>query len=117
MVPWLPPYTESVPPGRSIPLRVVKSMIPAVRSPYSAGSAPVIRLIEEINRGSRDCPKTLIPSGRMIPLRRYCRPLCSPRTWNCPNESWVTSGACITTWLSSVLSPPGVAAIAAASMV
>ena len=67
-------------PGARMPLFVVRSMMPAVRSPYSAGSAPVIRLIEEISRGSSDCPKTLMPSGRMMPFRRYCRPLCSPRT-------------------------------------
>ena len=43
-------------------------MIPAVRRPYSAGSAPVTRLIEAMKRGSNDWPKTLIPSGRITPF-------------------------------------------------
>ncbi len=49
--------------------------MPAVRRPYSAGNAPVIRLSEEISRGLKVWLKTLMPSGRMMPLMRYCRSL------------------------------------------
>ena len=48
-------------------------MIPAVRSPYCAGSAPVSSENFSINRGDNVCPKPDSPSGRMVPLIRYCR--------------------------------------------
>ena len=69
-------------------------MMPAVRRPYSAGSAPVINFKEEISHGLNVWLKTLMPSGRMMPFNRYCRSLWSARTWICPKESWTTSGAC-----------------------
>ena len=55
---------DTNPPGACRPLLVVMSMMPAVSSPYSAGNAPVTRLIEEIRRGSRVCPNTAMPSGQ-----------------------------------------------------
>ena len=36
---------------------VLRSMMPAVRRPYSAGNAPVTRVSEEIRRGSRRLPE------------------------------------------------------------
>ena len=74
-VPWLPPYRDTAPPGSSVPLLVLMSMMPAVRRPYSEGNAPVISFSEEISRGLSDCPNALMPSGRMMPLSRYCRSL------------------------------------------
>ena len=59
------------PPVSSAPLLVVMSMMPAVRSPNSAGNAPVTSFMFSTSRGLSVCPKKLMPSGRMMPSRRY----------------------------------------------
>ena len=75
------------------------STTPEVRSPNCAGSAPVISARLPMNLLSRTWPKPEMPSGKVMPLMRYCTLPCSLRTWISPlaAESCVTPGACSST--------------------
>ena len=86
---------------QALPLLVWMSTTPAVRRPYCAGSAPVISARLPTNLVSSTWPKPEMPSGRVMPLMRYCTLACSLRTWISPlaAESWVTPGACSSTLL------------------
>ena len=55
----------------SEPSLVLISMTPAVRRPYSAGSAPVSRLIDWAKRGLSICQKPVMRSGSWTPFIRY----------------------------------------------
>src|SRR5207249_9839003 len=95
---WLPPDMPIYPPGPKAPLLVWTCTRPAVRRPNSAGSAPVISSTELAKRGLKPplWPNRLTPSGKAMPLMRYCTLACSLRTWSTPDcaESCVTPGAC-----------------------
>jgi hypothetical protein len=60
-----------LPPLSKAPLRVWMSMSPAVRSPNSAGRAPVTSDRLPIKAVSSTWLKPETPSGRMMPLMRY----------------------------------------------
>ena len=70
MVPWLPPYMLTLPLLLKRSVRVVMSTRPTVRSPYSAGRAPVTSDMLPMKLVSKMLPKPVTPSGSSIPLIR-----------------------------------------------
>ena len=54
-------------------------------------------------------PNSVAPSGSATPLMRYWMLPIWFRTWIPPtlDASWVTPGACKSTWVSELFSPPG----------
>src|SRR5437588_31987 len=68
MEPWLPPYSDRSPPGCSAPPLVVRSMMPALRRPYSAGRLPVISFIDAILGGVRHLQHDLVQL-HIVPAR------------------------------------------------
>src|SRR3974390_3248426 len=90
------------------------STMPAVRRPYCAGRAPVIRLKLPRKLESRNCPNAAGPSGSRMPLMRYDTLACSLRTCRFPlaAESLVTPGSCRSTSVSGALVPCGSASMA-----
>ena len=70
MVPWLPPYMLTVPLLLKMSLRVVMSTRPTVRSPNSAGRAPVTSAMLPTKLVSKILPKPVTPSGSITPLIR-----------------------------------------------
>ena len=85
------------------------SRTPAVRRPYCAGNAPVIKARLPTMPVSMICPNAPTPSGSMMPLMRYCRLACSLRTCSSPlaAESCDTPGTCSSALSSGVLVPCG----------
>ena len=85
--------------------------MPVVRSPYSAGSAPVTSETDAASRGLNPpfCPNSVAPSGSATPLMRYCRFPIWLRTWRPPTleASCETPGACSSTCVSELFSAPG----------
>src|SRR6516225_8798842 len=90
------------------------STMPAVRRPYCAGRAPVIRLKLPTKLESRNWPNAPRPSGSRMPLIRYDTLACSLRTCRFPlaAESLVTPGSCRSTSVSGALVPCGSASMA-----
>src|SRR6516162_3368992 len=90
------------------------STMPAVRRPYCAGSAPVIKLKLPTKLESRNWPNAPSPSGSRMPLMRYDTLACSLRTCRFPlaAESLVTPGSCRSTSVSGALVPCGSASMA-----
>ena len=98
-------------PGSVRPDFRVMSMMPAVRKPYCAGSAPVISDILLAYCVASALVNSDMPSGSCTPSRRYCRLPWSPRTWIWPKLSWATPGARSSTWFSGACSPSGTVAM------
>ena len=63
--------SEGYRPGARVPVLVLMSTMPAVRNPYRRQGAGTGHGIGEA--GPQRLAKSLMPSGRMTPLRRYCR--------------------------------------------
>jgi len=63
------------------PLLVVTSMMPAVRRPYSAGSAPVISSTLPAIRGLQRLAEDAEALREDDPVQPVLSPLCSPRMW------------------------------------
>ena len=102
-MPTLPPCCSE------LPLGVWISTMPAVRRPNCAGSAPVISARLPTKLVPRTWPKPEMPSGKMMPLMRYCTLACSLRTWMSPLTalSCETPGACSKTELIGPSVPCG----------
>ena len=83
----LPSYPATVPDFS------VMSTTPAVRKPYCAGKAPVIRDMLRAYWVVSAFVNSERPSGSWTPSSRYCRLPWSPRTWTCPKLSCTTPGA------------------------